>query len=374
MSEQRKTNRREFLAGRSAAEAIEHLADRVSAASGDESPSPGGSGVKAPLLMQIGRRAMACEFEVILNVLEQPGAEETALEALDRVDALEGRLSVFRESSEIGRVNREAADRWVAVSESTFAVLQRAVRLSAETDGAFDVTAGPLTKVWGFYRRQGRVPGELDLCEALSRVGFAGIRLNADDRSVRFDTAGLEINLGGIGKGFAVDRAARVLVDECVNSFIIHGGQSSVLARGRRAGADGWTVSVRNPLRLEQQLAEVRLVDRAIGTSGSARQRFYHKGRRFGHILDPRTGRPAEGLLSATAVCGEAADADALATAFYVMGLDETIQYQQSHADVGALLIRPGARSGRIEIHAVGLTDRQWRPVSPTTTVDVVRH
>jgi thiamine biosynthesis lipoprotein len=169
------------------------------------------------------------------------------------------------------------------------------------------------------------------------------------------------LNLGAIGKGHALDRCGELLAEAGVENYVCHGGQSSILARGshastREAGG-GWTVGVGHPLRPGKRLAEIRLRDRAIGTSGSATQFFRHQGKRYGHILDPRTGWPAEGVLSATVLAPTAALADALATAFYILGVERSFDFCRAHPEISALLVTPGRGSGAIEVQAHGLSD-----------------
>ena len=172
------------------------------------------------------------------------------------------------------------------------------------------------------------------------------------------------INLGAIGKGYALDRCAEVLRQRGIEGYLIHGGQSSVLGRGERhaaGNAQGWRVALRHPLKPDQRLAEIWLRDRALGTSGAGNQFFYFRGRRYGHVLDPRTGRPAEELLSATALAPTAAQADALATAFFVMGAERTRAYCRARAELAALLVVPGERAGEIHLETVNLGDGEWR-------------
>ena len=177
-----------------------------------------------------------------------------------------------------------------------------------------------------------------------------------------FRQAGVEINLGGIGKGFALDQCQTLLRERAVTDFMIHGGNSSILASGDRAGAaeGGWTVGIRHPLRPERRIAEIRLRDKSLGTSGTGTQHFYHQGRKYGHIIDPRSGQPAEGVLSTTVLAPRAAIADALSTAFYVMGVNEIRQYCESHSEIGALVICAGKRSGVVEIREFGMDQTTW--------------
>jgi thiamine biosynthesis lipoprotein len=224
-------------------------------------------------------------------------------------------------------------------------LLSRAQAISEATEGAFDITAGPLVKAWGFYRREGRLPTEEELAQALEKTGYRHLQLDSQNQSVHFLREGIEINLGAIGKGYALDRCAELLHELSVHDFILHGGQSSVLAHGRRGETQsGWTISLSHPEREGEVLQELELHNQAVGTSGTARQHFFHRGKRYGHLLDPRSGRPVDHLLSATCIAPAAADADALATAFFVLGEEGTRAYCEAHPEVSALLVTPDSR------------------------------
>jgi len=297
-------------------------------------------------LLRFARRAMATQFEVVLP-FGQPEALGCAEAALDLINRLEDQLTVYHDQSEVSRVNRQAAERAVPVEERLFALLQLAARLTAETDGAFDITAGPLIKAWGFFRRAGQVPAPHDWAEALSCVGMRHVLLDADRRTVRFARPGLEINLGSIGKGYALDRVAEFLQQEAgIGSALLHGGHSSVCALGTLPGdARGWPVGIRHPWAPERRLAVLRLRDRGMGTSAATFQHLEYNGRKLGHILDPRSGWPAEGLASATVVAPRAAEADALATAFFILGVERAQAYCESHPGIGAVLLPTGAEA-----------------------------
>ena len=302
----------------------------------------------------IGREAMACRFEVAFNAGEVADATALACRALDLVDDIEARISVYRESSELARVNALAAVDWVDVSPDLFRLLNRARELTELTAGGFDIAAGTLVRAWGFLHRAGRTPPEDAVAAALAASGTRWLELDSDRGRVRFSKPGVELNPGAIGKGWALDRALEMLVDAGVRSVLLHGGQSSVTARGiqgpTQPGRRGWKVGLRHPLRTGRRLATITLVDRALGTSGSGTQFFVDRGRRLGHILDPRTGRPAEGVISATAIAASAADADALATALYVLGPGGLPRIAPAGGDVAAILVMPGPAPGTISV------------------------
>lgn len=336
----RRSSRRAFLRGRSAVDALEDLADRVGRETSPPQlpPSPAES-----YLVSLTRRAMACDFELYFNAGQFQGATVTALEVFDLLEELEQQMTVYRNDSEVSFLNNHAAQQPQVVEEQLFGVLQTAQQLFAETGGAFDITSGPLSKVWGFYRRHGALPEEAALAEALSRVGGQHVQLDPAHNSIFFIQRGVEINLGSIGKGYALDRCAQELEAHGITEFLWHGGSSSVLGRGAKSGLAGWPVGVKDPLRPQRRVAEILLKDKALGTSGSGTQFFRHQGRRYGHILDPRTGWPAEsGVYSSTVVAPTAALADALATAFYVTGFDFAESYCRQHPEIGALLITKG--------------------------------
>jgi thiamine biosynthesis lipoprotein len=304
-----------------------------------EEPAPPGEYA----LVRIQRRAMATHFEVLLP-LGTPDAVAAGEAALDEIDRLEDQLTVYRDTSEVSRLNARACTGPVPVEEGLFDLLRLAARVSAETDYAFDVTAGALIKAWGFFRGPRRVPADAEVRQALQRVGMRHVALEAEARTVRFDRPGLEINLGSIGKGYALDRAAALLRrDWKISSGVLHGGHSSVYAMGSEPGTGrGWPVAIRHPGQEGGRLAVVYLRDRALGTSAATFQYLEHRGRKLGHILDPRTGWPAEGLASASVLATTAAEADALATAFFILGADRARAYCTAHPEIGAVLLSPG--------------------------------
>lgn len=364
------SSRRDFLTGKAAVHALAEVRDKLAP---PLAPPPAES--PRSYLVSVSRDAMACTFEIALNAGQYPGGTDAALAALELVDRLEDQLTIYREHSEISLLNRRAAMESVVVEGGLFDLLIRAQRLCDETGGAVDVTSGPLTQVWGFYRRQGRMPSQVEIGEALSRVGSQWLELDEVSRSVRFARPGMELNLGAIGKGYALDRAAELLESQGIGDFLIHGGSSSVLARGSRDAASppdpgapslspsatGWLVALKHPLKPDQRLAEFTLVNQALGTSGSGTQFFHYQGKRYGHILDPRTGWPADKMLAVTVIAPTAALSDAISTAFYVGGIELAESYCRQHPEIAALLVTPGTRAGSLDLHPVNLAADQWR-------------
>jgi len=308
-------------------------------------------------LLDISRRAMACQFQILLNADEQHSAAETAVQALDLVDELEEQLSIFRSESEISRVNRLAAEKPQAVSANVFQLLTLAKQIWQETNGAFDITSTPLSKVWGFHTRQSTLPLPDDITSAKQTLGCQFLQLK--NNTVSFDHSQLEINLGGIGKGYALDRCREHFASHQIENYLLHAGHSSILAHGNRKNSTtknrGWQIALRHPLIPQRHLANIWLQDHAIGTSGDANQFFYHQGKRYGHVIDPRSGWPVQHTLSATVISHSAAAADALATAFFVIGPDHATQYCQQHPGTSFIIATPGDRNRVIELHIFGV-------------------
>ena len=294
-------------------------------------------------LLRYGRRAMATTFEVLLplGTSEAPAACEAVL---DEIDRLESQMTVYRDDSEVSRLNRLAASALVQVEEGLFNLLARAERITRQTEGAFDVSVGALIKAWGFYRRRGRVPSPEERADLRNKIGMHNVVLGPENRTVGFRCASLELNLGSIGKGYALDRVGRLLRDRWrIETALLHGGHSSVLALGSQPGTGrGWTVGIRHPAFPERRLGMVHLRNRAMATSAATFQHLEYQGRKLGHILDPRTCWPAEGVQSASVTAPTGAEADALATAFYVLGVDKARAYCAEHPEIGVILLPKG--------------------------------
>jgi thiamine biosynthesis lipoprotein len=278
---------------------------------------------------------MACRFEVVL-----PGEDarhvSSARAALNIADRLETQLSVFRHTSELSRVNRRAADQPMPISASLFALLSRAAEIHAETGGAFDITSTPLSRCWGFLQREGRLPSVEAIEDARARVGMRLVTLDPSCSTVRFAVPGVELNLGAIGKGHALDVMAARLRRLRVGNALLSAGASSILAIGDDGA--GWPVHVRPRLLDGTRVARLRLRDVAIATSGAGEQFVMVEGRRYGHVLDPRTGWPASGVLSATVVTRDAAAADAVSTAILIDGPALAERYCAAHPDTLVLM------------------------------------
>jgi thiamine biosynthesis lipoprotein len=302
---------------------------------------------------------MACTFEITLPS-ELSDKVDLATAALDTVDLIEDELTIFRPGSEISRINRDAFEQPVVVGESLFALLQLCQSLHRATGGAFDITSTPLSRVWGFLKRDGHIPSETALAEARQQVGLEHLSLDPATRTIRFLRAGMTLNLGAIGKGYALDCIAGQLRQGGVETALLTAGSSSILALGSGPDGDGFKVGIRDPSAHERRMGTVMLANRALGVSGSGEQFFVAGDRTYGHIIDPRTGWPVQGRALVSVAAPNAALADALATAFYVGGRLVAGPYVDGHQDVSAALIDMSV-SSTIESRAIVLGKaREW--------------
>ena len=282
--------------------------------------------------LRVRRTLMACSFEVTLP--ESAVDVAAARAALDRAGELEAQLTVFRASSEVSRVNADAAAAPITISEDLFTLLARCCRLHDETGGAFDITTTPLSRCWGFLARTPRVPPRDDLDAARLAIGMRHVRLDPVTHAVSFARPGVELNLGSIGKGYALDCMGHTLRARGVARALVSAGGSSILAIGTHRT---WTVDVTSA-RLRRPIAKLWLSTGALGTSGAGEQFVIAGGRRYGHVIDPATGWPARGVLSASVVTRDAETADALSTACLIGGPPLAERYCRTHPGTPAFI------------------------------------
>lgn len=301
--------------------------------------------------------AMATRFELVLDGGDPVRLRAAGEEALEEIARLEAQLSLFRPASEIAHVNALAAREPVRVTPEVFALLDHARRLHRETKGAFDITVAPLVRCWGFLGAGGSMPTPGAVARARAITGMHLVELNPCDRTVRFAREGVMLDLGAIGKGYAIERAADLLREAGVISALIHGGTSTVYGLGWPPEAEAWKVTIdlpemavhregNNP---ESPLAVVALRDEALSVSAVWGKSFEAEGQTFGHVLDPRTGYPAAKAILSAVLLRSAAETDALSTALLTLGPEE-------HDLVAGL--RPGIKTLVVAQHPHGLDIR----------------
>jgi FAD:protein FMN transferase len=279
--------------------------------------------------------AMGSTFSVVLYGTDRKKLETAADAAFDEVHRLDRLLSNYRPDSEWSEVNRTAALRPVKLSAELFQLLSACMEYSRQSEGAFDITVGPLMKVWGFYKGEGVLPRQADVTAALARVGHRHVRLDATVQTIQFDRPGVELDPGGIGKGYAVDRMAMTLKRTGVRIALVSASGSSIYGMGAPpADPAGWRIPIRDPADPHKSAAEVFLKDMSLSTSGSYEKFFWAEGRAYAHILDPRTGYPAQGTASVSVMAPRTIDGEAWAKPFFINGRAWTATHKPSNVRV----------------------------------------
>jgi thiamine biosynthesis lipoprotein len=275
---------------------------------------------KSEALFVESRNAMGTVFSIYLYAKDGTQAGALFEAAFEEIERLEETLSNYRETSELSRINRLAARQAVTTDPEVFALLHACLAYSQRTNGAFDITVGPLMRAWGFFRDQGRYPADEELGRARESVGWQHVHLDPATRAVRFDTAGVELDLGAVGKGYAVDCVVKLLRESGVKAALIDAGSSTLHALDGPPGKSGWRVHIPKPGDRGQTASTVTLSNQSLSTSGSYEKFFQLEGARYCHVMDPREGVPVKGVLQTTLIAGDSTTTDALSNAMFVMG------------------------------------------------------
>lgn len=302
---------------------------------------------------------MGTSFEVYLYAPDGRRARELFQVAFDEIERIETALSTYRATSEISRINAHAATGPVTTDPEVFQLLTESLRWSRRSGGAFDITVGRLVEAWGFFRGEGRYPQPEELARAREASGWARMVLDEAERSVRFLAPGMGLDLGAVGKGYALDRVARLLRELGVGAALLNAGRSSYFALGRPPDRGGWRIRVPDPLDPDRTISSVELEDASLSTSGSAEQYFELEGRRYSHILDPRTGHPVQGVAQVTVIAATATESDVLSTALFVLGPAKGEALLQEVGGAAALVVT--GTGDELQVHDInwpGTVDR----------------
>jgi len=285
--------------------------------------------------------SMGTVYTVVAYGRDRNYLAEVVNEVFEEIDRLDAQMSNYKPASELSAINREAARRDVLVEPRLFQLIQDCMRYSAETGGAFDLTIGPSMKHWGFFRGHGRLPSPAEMAQVLKRIGYRHLKLDLVRRTIRFDEGGIELDLGGIAKGYAVDRAVEILRSNGVTSALVSSGTSSIYALGSPPGERGWKVTVRDPYDAHKAGDIFHLQNYSLSISGSYEKFFKIGGRLYCHIMNPHTGGPVENMLSTAVLAPSTTQSDALSTSFFVLGVDGSRKYLASHPDLKVVFYQP---------------------------------
>ena len=293
--------------------------------------------------------AMGTGFSIVAYGQDRGRLESIVSEGLEEAHRLDEMLSNYKPDSEWSMVNREAANGPVHITPELFQLLTACVEYSKESEGAFDISVGPLMKVWGFYKGTGHLPHRAEVWGAMNMVGYQNILLDAAHQSVRFAKKGVEIDPGGIGKGYAVDRIAQILKDNGVQRALISGGGSSIYAIGAPPNEKGWKIDIKNPRKTSESIETVYLKDESMSTSGNYEKFFYAEGKMYSHIMDPRTGYPSQGMLSTSVIAPRTLDSEAWTKPYYILGRQWAAQHRHKDFRVYFCEAGTGATCGWLQ-------------------------
>jgi len=283
------------------------------------------------------------QTEMIMGTLVEitviPGNEKAireAFEALRKVDAL---MSTYKEDSEISILNREGK---AQVSEETLEVIEDAIKFSNLTDGAFDITCRPLINLWKRAKKEEKVPTEEEIEEAISLVDYQRIILEANQ--IRLEKKGMQIDLGGIAKGYAVDKAIEALKKNGIKRALVNAG-GDLYALGTDRQGEKWQIGVQDPREEDKIIDIIKVKDKAVATSGDYRRYFSLEGKRFSHIVNPKTGLTVQDVpMSVTIIGPDATTTDALSTGVFVLGPEEGMKLIESLPEVEGMIISEGMK------------------------------
>ncbi len=258
-----------------------------------------------------------------------------ASKAFDEMKRVEAMMSTYLPDSEVSKINNAAGKEAVSVSPELLKVIEEGIRWGEKSEGLFDITIHPLVELWDFDGEGKSVPNPEALEEALGLVNFRDVRITGN--KVLLTREDMAMNLGGIAKGYAVDRAIDILRGLVPNGIINAGGD--LYAFGQREPDHPWVIGLQHPRKPQEVLASFALQNRGVATSGDYQRYFMEKGKRFHHILNPETGMPSEGPISVTVVADSVMEADALSTAVFVMGEERGLDWIESLEQAEAMLI-----------------------------------
>jgi thiamine biosynthesis lipoprotein len=284
------------------------------------------------------RDMMGTSVGVILWGSDREISAKAAEQAYAEIERIERKLSVRGGESKVSEINRSAGSRPVAVDAELYRLIRESIRVSQASSGAFDITVRGLGDLWDFHRPDFRVPAPDVVKSRLERVDYRRIRLGEGSSTVFLEKEGMGISLGGIAKGYAVDRAVAVLRESGIKGGIVSAG-GDLFAFGRKGNGEFWKVGVRNPRDQSRNISVLPVSDLAVATSGDYERYRMVDGRRYHHILDPRTGYPSKGCMSVTVVAKNALEADALATAAFVLGPEEGLALLEKLPDIEGVVV-----------------------------------
>ncbi len=283
-------------------------------------------------------KLMGSRFDITVVAANEELGYINIDEAVAEITRVEKMISSWDEESETARINKNAGVKPVKVTQELFKLIERAKQISEITDGAFDISYSSMDKIWKFDGSMERIPTQAELRKSISKVGYRKIVLNEEKSTVFLKEAGMKISFGAIGKGYAADKAKELLVSKQVVAGIINAA-GDLTTWGTKAGGDKWLIGIANPLSKDKIFSWLPVVESSVATSGNYEKYVVFKGKKYSHIIDPRTGIPASGVSSVSIFAKSAELCDALATAVFIMGKEAGISLIEQLGGTEVILI-----------------------------------
>ncbi|MBU3911665.1 MAG: FAD:protein FMN transferase [Candidatus Omnitrophica bacterium] len=301
------------------------------------------SGCSQPNLIKETRFLMDTLVEISVYSADRPKALEAVKQAFLEIERIEKIFSRFDKDSEISRVNTLAGIKETKLSSELFGLIKDSLYYSQISEGAFDITAAPLVDVWAIARRDGVVPDSKTIESTLEYVGYKNIKLDGERSSVHFLDKRTRLDFGGIAKGYAVDRTKETLLSHGIKNALINIG-GNIFALGSPPGRKAWRIGIQHPRYKNKIIFKLNLKNRAAATSGDYERFFTLDKKRFSHIINPLDGWPVQDVMSVTVVAATAEAADALSTAFFVTGAENSQTLIRSFDDIEVFMFDKESR------------------------------
>jgi len=283
-------------------------------------------------------KLMGSRFDITVVVSDSVSAANYIQIAIDEIESIERIISSWDKNSETSKINKNAGVKPVNVSAGLFQLIKRSLVISKLTDGAFDISYATMDKIWKFDGSMVEIPSKKLIKNAIEKVGFQNIILNEEKQTVFLKLKGMKIGFGAIGKGYAADKAKELLISKGVNAGIIN-ASGDMSTWGKQPDGSEWTIALTNPMNKQQAFALLPISNKAVVTSGDYEKYVTFNGKRYSHIINPKTGYPASGIISVTVLATSAELADALATSVFVMGIEIGINRINQIPNVECIII-----------------------------------
>ncbi len=283
-------------------------------------------------------KLMGSRFDITVVSNTKTEANKYIDEAISEISRIERLISSWDPNSQTSLINKNAGIQAVKVDEELFSLIKRSLQISKLTDGAFDISYASMDRIWKFDGSMTEMPSEIDIKNSVARVGYKNIVLNEALHTVFLENKGMKIGFGAIGKGYAADKAKSLLISKGVPAGIIN-ASGDLNSWGKQINGEDWSVAIKNPLNKNKVFAMLPIYEKAIVTSGNYEKQVSFNGKKYTHIIDPRTGYPCSGIISVSIITASAELADALATSIFVMGKEVGLDFVNQLKQVECIIV-----------------------------------